>query len=167
MRFYKIKNRLIHEVLENLWRYNAMSMAIFSPYIRGRVVIQVVLFSRLYGIWFRLVLKIFISSKFRKMLKMWYLLERTWSVFGELSSPENLESTWSALQVLSGNFWRVESRRALRKILESLLVWSIYLKITLSISFQMRIKFKGNSHYQFQHRIRLHSRNKFNFRISK
>ena len=50
MRFCKIKNRLIHVVLEYLWRYNATSMAIFSPYIRGRVVIQVVLFSRLYGI---------------------------------------------------------------------------------------------------------------------
>ena len=36
-------------------------------------------------------------------------MERTWSVFGELSSPANLESMWSALQVLSGNFWRVES----------------------------------------------------------
>ena len=32
--------------------YNANSMAIFSPYIWGRVVIGVVLFSGLYGIWY-------------------------------------------------------------------------------------------------------------------
>ena len=51
MRFCKIKNRLIHEILQYLWRYNATSMAIFSPYIRVRVIMQIVLFSRLYGIW--------------------------------------------------------------------------------------------------------------------
>ena len=51
MRFFKIKNRLIHEVLECLLRYNATSMAIFSPYIQGSVVIQVVLFSRLYDMY--------------------------------------------------------------------------------------------------------------------
>ena len=51
MRFWKIKNRLIHKVLENLWRYNATSMAIFSPYIRDRVVTQVVLFSRFYTVY--------------------------------------------------------------------------------------------------------------------
>ena len=47
MKFCPIKIRIIHEV--RVCTYNANSMVILSPYIRGRVVIQVVLFSRLYG----------------------------------------------------------------------------------------------------------------------
>ena len=49
MKFCQIKIRTINEVLQYLCSYNANSMAIFLPYIRGRVVIKVVLFSGLYS----------------------------------------------------------------------------------------------------------------------
>ena len=41
--------RIIHEVLKYLCSDNADFMAIFSHYIPGRVIIQVALYSRLYG----------------------------------------------------------------------------------------------------------------------
>ena len=49
IKFCQIKIRTINEVLQYLCSYNANSMAIFSPYIRGCVVIKVILFSGLYG----------------------------------------------------------------------------------------------------------------------
>ena len=45
----RTETRIIHEVLKILCSDNANFMAILSHYIGGRVVIKVVLFSRLYG----------------------------------------------------------------------------------------------------------------------
>ena len=49
MKFAQMKIRVIHEVSKYLCSYNANFFAIFSPYNRGRVIIEVVLFWGLYG----------------------------------------------------------------------------------------------------------------------